>query len=739
MRRDKPLYIAFLWHFHQPIYKDPQTGIYRLPWVRLHGVKDYLDMVTKVEKFPSLRLTFNIVPSLIEQLRDYVEKDAKDIYMLLTLKNPSDLSEAEKLFILENFFLANWDNMIKPYPRYYQLLQKRGFRFTKKDLAKIARYFTENDIRDLQVLFNLCWIDPILRESDPFLKSLVQKGKDFNEDEKVSLIEKHKEILKQILPTYKRIMESGQVEFSVSPFYHPILPLLWDTNIAKVSMPDIVLPKRRFSYPEDAQRQINMAIQYFEDIFGIKPLGMWPSEGSVSMEIVDAIRSSGIRWVATDEEVLARSLSKPLRDSQGTLVSPSELYKPYNYNGVSIIFRDHILSDLIGFSYSGWNTESAVRDFIHRLSHIKNSLADDQICLVPIILDGENAWEYYVNDGNDFLDGIYKVLTEDERFKTVKISEFLEEFGYGESLTYLHPGSWINANFKIWIGHEEDNLAWDYLTRTRDDLASFSLSHPEKDLTEAWEAIYAAEGSDWNWWYGDEHVTETQEDFDELFRSYLIKVYESMGLDAPHYLYVPIKIEARSIQPQIEPRGFIYPKIDGVMTSYFEWYLGAFVDVKRSGGSMHKSESLISGIYYGFNKDNLYIRIDPTKNFKEIEGEIIFRINILQPMVAKIVFNPTLSKNAFLHIKDNGKWVCINDNIKAAVDHIFEVEIAFKDIYAKENEEIQFYIELFHNGKNGYSEANDSTKKLNLLDRCPWRGFISVTVPTPYFESLMWY
>lgn len=739
MKESNPLYIAFLWHFHQPIYKDPHTGIYRLPWVRLHGVKDYLDMVTKVEKFPSLKVNFNIVPSLLEQLRDYVENDAKDIYMLLTLKNPADLSEAEKLFILENFFLANWENMIKPYPRYYELLNKRGFRFTKKDLAKVVRLFSENDIRDLQVLFNLCWIDPLFRESDPFLKGLVQKGKDFSEEEKISLIEKQKEILKQIIPTYKRMIASEQVEFSVSPFYHPILPLLWDTNIAKISTPDIVLPRKRFSYPEDAQKQIDMAIEYFQKVFGVAPLGMWPSEGSVSMEIVEVIKSKGIRWIATDEEVLAKSLGKPMRDSQGFLINPSELYKPYNLNELSIIFRDHVLSDLIGFSYSGWKTESAIKDFINRLIQIKNSLPHDHPHLVSIILDGENAWEHYVNDGNDFLDGIYKALTEDERFKTVKISEFLNEFGSGEKLFNLHPGSWINANFKIWIGHQEDNLAWEYITQTRDDLASFVTRHPDIELTEAWKAMYIAEGSDWNWWYGDEHVTETQEDFDELFRNYLIKVYEIMGMDVPHNLYLPIMIEARSVQPQIEPRGFIYPKIDGYMTSYFEWYLGAFIDVKRSGGSMHKSESLISGIYYGFNKDNLYIRVDPLKSFREIEGEIVFRINILQPSLAKVVFIPSSSKDASLYVKENEKWSCVNCSVTAAVNDIFEVEIAFKDINAKENDEIQFYVELFHNGMNGYSKLENASKTMTLLDRSPWRGFISVIVPTPYFESLMWY
>lgn len=738
--KDNPLNIAFLWHFHQPNYKDPMTNKYRLPWVRLHGVKDYLDMVKKAEKFPSLKLTFNLVPSLLEQLRDYVENGANDVYLTLTEKNPSDLTEAERLFILENFFLANWENMIKPYPRYYELLAKRGFRFTKKDLLKVSRYFSDNDIRDLQVFFNLTWIDPTFRNSDSFLSGLMDKGRDFTEDEKQALIAKQLEILKEIIPTYKQISSHGQIEFSVSPFNHPILPLLCDTNIARIAMPHIVLPKKRFAYPEDAERQIDMAIKYFESLFGFKPSGMWPSEGSVSEEIAHLIMSKGIKWIATDEQVLARSLSKPLRDTHGYPVNPEILYKPYNFHGISILFRDHIISDLIGFSYSGWNTEKAVKDLVNRLLEVKNVLPHDRPYLVPIIVDGENAWEYYVNDGNDFLDMLYDILTKDERFRTVKISEFLEEYGYGDSIHYLHPGSWINANFSIWIGHQEDNLAWDYLAQARADLASYAALHPEADLSKAWEAIYIAEGSDWNWWYGDEHSTETHDDFDELFRGYLIKVYEIIGSDIPQYLHIPIKIESRIIKPQMEPRGFINPKIDGIMTSYFEWFLGAFVDVKRSGGSMHKSESFVSGIYYGFNKDNLYIRVDPMKTSGETQGQIFFHINILHPSVFKVIFDPLSGiDQAALYEKADEKWVMIKDSLRAAFKDVLEIEIPFSDIRVKENDEVHFCVEVILNGTNGALPTDYAVKRADILERCPWRGYITVTVPTAHFEALMWY
>jgi alpha-amylase/alpha-mannosidase (GH57 family) len=723
---DSPLYIAFLWHMHQPYYKDPFTGIYRLPWVRLHGTKDYLDMVKILEEFPNIRQTFNVVPSLIEQLRDYIENNATDRYLELTLKNPSDMTESERLFVIENFFLANWDNMIKTFPRYYELLVKRGFRFTKGDIVRVSRYFTDYDIMDLQVLFNLSWIDPMFRDNDPTMKRLIQKERGFTEEDKQLVIKKQFEILKEIIPEYKKMSQSGQIELSVTPFYHPILPLLWDTDSAKIAMPGVRLPKKRYGYPQDAVKQIRMALDYFEKIFGYRPSGMWPSEGSVSEDVVKAMHAEGIKWIATDEEVLARSLQKPLRSPEGYLTDATTLYRPYQFNNVSMIFRDHKLSDLIGFVYSGWKPEKAVDDFMGKLIQIRNTLPKDRPYLVPVILDGENAWEYYKNDGHDFLRGLYHALSNDSRLKTVTVSEFIKEYDPGEPLQRLHSGSWINANFGIWIGHEEDNLAWDYLAQTREDLEAFAKANPDKDITEAWDAIYAAEGSDWNWWYGDEHTTETQEDFDELFRNYLMQVYKVMGKDIPPHLYVPILLEDRSIEPVTQARGFIYPKIDGFVTSYFEWYQGAYIDVKRSGGSMHKSESFVSAVYYGFNKDNLYLRIDPATPFSDTRDPIVLQINIVHPFTFRITCD--LQENpisAIIHERIFEEWILVKNLENVAAKEIFEIEIPFADIKAHENDEIHFSMDIMKNGE--------------AVERCPWRGYITVTVPTPYYETLMWY
>lgn len=722
---DNVIYVAFLWHMHQPYYKDPFKEIYRLPWVRLHGTKDYLDMVEILREFPSIKQVFNLTPSLLEQLKDYTDNNATDKYLELTIKRPSELDDEEKSFILENFFLANWDTMVRPFPRYYELLVKRGYRISKGDIKRIIKYFSDSDLLDLQVLFNLCWIDPLFRQKDPFLNELVKKGRNFTEDEKQLLISKQFTILNEIIPTYKDMADKGRIELTTSPYYHPILPLLCDTNNAKIATPDIRLPSRRFSHPEDAEKQVFMAVEYLENLFGYKPLGMWPSEGSVCEEVFRIVKKAGIEWLATDEDILAHSISKKLRDSSMNMISPESLYIPYNYEGVSVVFRDHVLSDLIGFVYSKWEPKTAASDFIKRILNIRNNLPKDKNYLVPIILDGENAWEYYQNDGHDFLKYLYEFLSEDNRIKTTTISEYIRNYDRGKKLSKIHAGSWINANYGIWIGHEEDNTAWDYLNDTREELEKYQQFNPEKKIDNAWKSIYIAEGSDWNWWYGDEHSSENQKDFDELFRLNLMNVYRIINKEIPHYLFIPILREDRSIKPTVNIRGFIEPKIDGIVTSYYEWYQGAYIDTKKFGGSMHKSESILSRIFYGFNKDNLFIRLDSNLNLLDLEDNIIFYINILKPKEYRIRINRKPQINAELYKKEATIWKKITTFVEIAIKDIIEIKIPFSFIEAQEKEEIFLNILIYQNSEE--------------IERCPQRGNISITVPTPDFEAMMWY
>ncbi len=722
---DNPLFVAFLWHMHQPYYKDPLTGQYRLPWVRLHGTKDYFDMVEILADFPQVRQTFNFTPSLLEQIADYTEHHAQDRFLTVTLKRASDLDTEERIFILQNFFLAHWDHMIKPFPRYFELLKKRGFHIIASELKRLASYFSIRDLLDLQVLFNLCWIDPIYRESDPLLRMLVEKGKDFTEEDKALLIERQLEILKKIIPRYREMVAENRIELSVSPFYHPILPLICDTNVARNAMPEVRLPKKRFSHPEDARNQIRMGIQYFEKVFGYRPSGMWPSEGSVSEEVIRIIAGEGIRWIATDEDILSISLGRPLRDTSRNVIDPSSLYRPHAFEGVSMIFRDHTISDLIGFEYAKWEPRKAAEDFLSKLLHVQKTVPREKPHLVSIILDGENAWENYRNDGHDFLRYVYEGLSRKDLLQPVTVTDFLNSSGEEVRLQKIHAGSWIYANFSVWIGHEEDNTAWDYLAETREELRLFQEMHPDRDLSAAWKAVYVAEGSDWNWWYGDDHSTENQTDFDTLFRAHLMKAYREMGKEVPAHLFSPVLREDRSITPSLAIRGFIEPKIDGIVTSYYEWHQGAHLDARKAGGSMHKSESLLASLYYGFNKDSLFLRLDSAVPFRDLTDDMSLSLDVTKPLESRIMvsFKPTLEA-AFLKRSESG-WAKTGDIPDVAVDEIFEMKIPFSVLGAQEKDQITFAVCVMKKGEE--------------IERCPFRGHIAVTVPTPDFEAMMWY
>ncbi|HEX9135743.1 MAG TPA: glycoside hydrolase family 57 protein, partial [Nitrospirota bacterium] len=475
---DHPLFIAFVWHMHQPYYKDDISGSYILPWVRMHGIKDYYDMPALLTDFPDIHQTFNLVPSLLKQIQDYVENNATDKFLDLTLKLAADLTYDDKIFLLRNSFLANWDTMIKPYPGYWRLLERRGTSISPSDLQNATRYFSSQDYLDLQVWFNLTWFDPLFKQTDPFLKGLIQKGSGFTENEKVVLVQKQRDVMALIIPEYRQLSEMGRIELTTTPFYHPILPLLYDTDLAKEASPDIHLPESRFAHPEDARAQIDRALMYHEKLFGSRPAGMWPAEGSVAEDILPLLIDAGIKWIGTDEGVLARSLGIHIeRDFAGVMKKPEVLYMPYlagkGDKSVSVVFRDHTLSDLVGFVYSKWDYKNAVHDLIDRLHRVRKSVANGPH-LVSIILDGENAWEYYQNDGRDFFLYLYERLSGEPGLRCVTVGEYLKEHPARARIERLHAGSWINANFRIWIGHEEDDRAWDLLSQTRDALTDYA-------------------------------------------------------------------------------------------------------------------------------------------------------------------------------------------------------------------------------------------------------------------------
>ncbi|MFQ5329703.1 MAG: hypothetical protein ACE5D4_06930, partial [Thermodesulfobacteriota bacterium] len=618
--------IAVIWHMHQPYYKDLASGEYLLPWVRLHAIKDYYDMPLLLDNFEGIRQTFNLVPSLLIQLEDYASGKGTDLFLEVSRKPADDLTEEEKGFILSNFFHANRENMIKPLPRYWKLLHKRGLDFNGGSVGDVMRFFGESDFRDLQFLFNLCWFDPSIQQSDPFLAAMISKGSMFSEGEKEILFETQREIISRVIPNYRRLMEEGKAELTTTPFYHPILPLLCNTDIAAQALPHATLPAPPFVHPEDGELQVERAVNYHRKLFGRAPTGMWPSEGSVSEEALSIIASNGIKWVATDEEILEATTGKRVeRGGDGHLRNPEFLYRPYSRKEgareIAILFRDHHLSDRIGFVYQHWDAATAAKDFVERLHHIRHSLGAKNRSgeyIVPVILDGENCWEHYKNDGRDFLVALYKMIEGDPLLEMVTVSEHLKAHPPKAELDAIFPGSWINHNFKIWIGHEEDNRAWKYLQEARDALVTAEEGGEvgTEKLQRAWEHIYIAEGSDWCWWYGDENSTENDGDFDLLFRKNIINVYNQIGVEAPSHLNTPIIIhkEGGAAPPADLPPSLINPVIDGEITNYFEWLGAPLLSPASSGGVMQMGggagAGVIKEVYYGFNTTALFFRFD---------------------------------------------------------------------------------------------------------------------------------
>jgi len=758
MKMEKRLNIAFYWHMHQPIYKDPFTGEYTMPWVLYHVTKDYYDMAAILDEFPQIHQTFNLVPSLIKQLNDYASGKADDKYINLTSKPASELTMEDKSFILQNFFQANTDNMIKPLPRYAELLRKRGHSNTEGDVRAALRFFTEQDYLDLQVLFNLVWIDPSHVTADPALKSLVSKGGGYTEQDKIGLLRKQIEIIKAIIPKYKDLMERGIIEVTTTPFYHPIMPLLCDSACALEAMPSAVLPSERFMHPEDARAQLKKGIEFYQETFGRAPYGIWPSEGSVSMDVLQIIKEAGIRWIATDEEILTHSVKREIyRDAAGNSQS-AFLYKPYSINiegaRISMVFRDRVLSDLIGFEYAKSDAEWAASDMVRRLENIHAALENPQDHVVSIILDGENAWETFKNDGRDFLAALYSKLSSNGKLRCVTINEFLSETNFREPLQWVYPGSWINHNFKIWIGHAEDNAAWDYIKEARAALVKYEATIADSPdpvneaVKEAWEVLYAAEGSDWFWWYGDDHSSMSDEHFDMLFRKHIKKIYSLIGKEPPDSLDIPIISGAKAFKPSHPPTAYIAPTVDGEVSNYFEWLSSGRIEHTYHGSSMHREhqiQGVVSGISYGFSKDALFMRLDYPKGSSPFEQEWSFTINFLHPREVRVrsdIKGKNSSAVSFLKDAATGEWDKTDIKAVTASGTVVEFSIPLSDLGCKPMGELPLQ------GDNPPSGELPSLDELRFfititsaekgVERWPLKGFIALDVPPEDFELHNW-
>ena len=725
-----PLHVAFIWHQHQPLYKSPEggsssylgNGRYRLPWVRLHGTKDYLDLILMLERYPKLHQTVNLVPSLILQLEDYIAGTAFDPYLEVSLTPTEQLTSGQLEFILEHFFDANYDTLIQPHPRYRELYQVRQ----EKGEAWCLANWDLQDYSDLLAWHNLAWIDPLFWD-DGEIATWLKQGRNFSLSDRQRIYSKQREILAKVIPKHRQMQETGQLEVTTTPYTHPILPLLADTDAGRVAVPNMTLPRYRFSWPEDIPRHLNKGWEFYRDRFKREPRGLWPSEQSVSPAVLPYIVEQGFQWICSDEAVLGWSLQKFFhRDETGNIQQPELLYCPYRLQtsagDLSIVFRDHALSDLIGFTYSGMPPAVASQDLIGRLQKIaqmQQDAASEQPWLVTIALDGENCWEFYEQDGKPFLEALYDGFSKEPQLKLVTVSEHLQKFPAQATMKaeQLHSGSWVDGSFTTWIGDPVKNRAWDYLTQARQTLAN----HPEateENNPAAWEALYAAEGSDWFWWFGEGHSSNQDAIFDQLFRLHLQGIYRALNEPIPTYLNQPLEIhEARTNH---RATGFIHPEINGSDDEQ-GWEKAGRLEIGGARGTMHSS-SPIQRLWYGLDQSNFYLRMDFKTGIKP-QKDLPPQLNLLwfypnqtmhnsslpiadAPDVTPLnyLFHHHLQINfstraiKFQQAGEYSQWYTRETHAQAALNDCLEIAVPWKDLQQPPESPIRLVLVLSDRG-----------------------------------------
>lgn len=695
-----PLNIAILWHFHQPYYK--KEGEYILPWVRLHGVKDYFDLPLLFNEYPKLKHTINLVPSLLMQIDDYINGSTIDKIQKLTLKDPKNLSNNDKSEIIRLFFLCNIDNMMAPYQRFNELYNKA------KDRENFIKYAIEQEWMDLQTWYNLTWFGYFSRKKES-IRKLFEKGANFSTEDKKLCIDEQFKVLENIKPLLKISALKNQVELSCSPMYHPILPLLCNSEAAKETMPNLPMPNPIFRFPEDALSQIIQAKEYVNSNYGINVKGMWPSEGSISDESLKLIAEADFKWAASDEEILSNSLKGNYRQTDKYFPRKIKI----DGKEIAMLFRDHQLSDAIGFTYSRWNHFDAVNDFCHRLRNIKSEIINNygenalNSAVVPIILDGENCWEYYKENGVPFCRELFSQLSNEYDFRSLTFSEAIEtsRINYLPEINNLKAGSWINANFDIWIGEEEDRIAWAFLAIARKRIEEKKNLISKEKYQTALNLIFIAEGSDWFWWYGSRHNVENKDDFDVLFRWYLEQVYLTIDEKVPEELFFPIG-DVKNIKFQKKAQSILNLSINGKLSNLENWKNAGIIELDKSLAEMHQVGEILKSMRYG-ETDNM---IGFAFEFKEkINTNSQINLHLIQPIETTFTF-------------ENKKFTCFSKNnihiekIEYVNDEIIELLISKKNL-------MQFLIETNSNLK---FTITTNTVRTNII--YPRQGYFEMEI-----------
>ncbi len=551
------LYLNLYWHMHQPDYRDFATNEYVLPWTYLHAIKDYSDMAYHLEINPKARMSFNFVPILLEQLEDYTQQFKQNkirdpLLALLVEENLEGISSDQCHLIVQSCFKSHHEKMLSPFPHYQRLLQLYQLVEPMMTCGQF-HYLSAQYKADLLVWYHLAWCGESLRRTSPVIQALMTKGALFTFEDRRQLFAVIADTISNLIPRYKALMDSKQIEISTTPYYHPILPLLLDFKSTLDAMPDAPLPEnaRYVGGQSRAVAHILSAKKAHQDYFGVEPRGMWPAEGAVSHAALSLLAEHGVEWAATGQGVLANSLVK----SHLSVANKDEyLYQPYRVTDgkrdILCFFRDDLLSDKIGFEYAIMHSHDSVRDFIQTLEHIHQNNASGQSRVVSVILDGENAWEYFPYNGFYFISELYVALANHPVIKMTTFSDIVDLYKPKSTrsrvpkltapvLPQVVAGSWVYGTFSTWIGSKDKNQAWDLLCEAKKAYDSV-LSKPgfdAKQLAACERQLAICEGSDWFWWFGDYNSSDSVESFDQLYRRNLINLYTLLGQLVPDVLH----------------------------------------------------------------------------------------------------------------------------------------------------------------------------------------------------------
>jgi alpha-amylase/alpha-mannosidase (GH57 family) len=646
-------------------------------------------MLELLEEQPAAHVTINITPILATQLDAYAHGRSSDEWLELTSTPVTKLGMDQRPRLIALFLDVNHKRIIDPDARYTELYRLRN---------EPADSWSEQDLRDLQCKFILAWTCRGDLQEGLVDRTLLAKSRDYTEEDRTTLLKVQQELVRNFLPRLARLAASGQVELATSPFAHPIIPLLIDTDVAR-SIQDTPVPQPGFHHPEDAFMQLELGKKTVEDLLHQRVRGCWPSEGSVSQDAVAEIARAGFSWTATDEEILLRELPGEPR-----LV----LYHPYRAQTtageITMVFRDRELSDGIGFLYASMAEELAVEQFLDRVRSIRDAL--DRPGVLSIILDGENAWEFYPEGGAPFLRALYAALADEPGVCLSTVAEAIER-NPATPMPDFRPGSWIDGDFRVWIGEDEDNRAWQYLQATREDWAQFDPA--EQELSRM--SLLAAEGSDWNWWYGRDRTSQTAVQFDDLYRRHLANVYTQAGKQIPDRLLVPVLDSGPMIVP-ILPVGLVSPRIDGGPPGNFDWASAHRIRPDSGGGAMSSGTPVVTSMRVGYSLSDMYLLMQFAAQ-ADRAGDLRVEVRFTSPG----------GSTRLIIRRDDGKTKASIDPsgpMTWALGETLQIRLPFEALRAQRGDTITFAIVVLGEGR--------------LMSAVPAHGVMSIELPAADYE-----